>query len=119
MYQPSLIYIAYMSNRVAADLTNTAQRMKALGDEKRLRILLQLAGGERCVCDLMEDLGAAQSLLSFHLKTLKDAGLVTDRREGRWVHYSISADGVAELEEFLRLLREAAAAGPASSLCCE
>jgi ArsR family transcriptional regulator, arsenate/arsenite/antimonite-responsive transcriptional repressor len=67
----------------------------------------------------MEDLDAAQSLLSFHLKTLKDAGLVTDRREGRWVHYSISAHGVAELEEFLRTLREAAAAGQRSASCCE
>jgi ArsR family transcriptional regulator, arsenate/arsenite/antimonite-responsive transcriptional repressor len=109
-----------MSDLTAMDLAPTAQRMKALGDEKRLRILLQLAGGERCVCDLMDDLGAAQSLLSFHLKTLKDAGLVTDRREGRWVHYSISGDGVAELEEFLRTLREAtAAAGRTSVSCCE
>jgi ArsR family transcriptional regulator, arsenate/arsenite/antimonite-responsive transcriptional repressor len=101
-----------------AQLADTAQRMKALGDEKRLRILLQLAGGERCVCDLMEDLGAGQSLLSFHLKTLKDAGLVTDRREGRWVHYSISADGVAELEEFLRMLRHTAPAEADSASCC-
>jgi ArsR family transcriptional regulator, arsenate/arsenite/antimonite-responsive transcriptional repressor len=101
------------------DVAHTAQRMKALGDEKRLRILLQLAGGERCVCDLMEDLGTGQSLLSFHLKTLKDAGLVTDRREGRWVHYSISADGVAELEEFLRALRHAAPAEADSASCCD
>jgi ArsR family transcriptional regulator, arsenate/arsenite/antimonite-responsive transcriptional repressor len=101
------------------DLAATAQRMKALGDEKRLRILLQLAGGERCVCDLMEDLGAAQSLLSFHLRTLKDAGLVTDRRDGRWVHYSISPEAIAELEEFLRPLREAAATGQESTSCCE
>jgi ArsR family transcriptional regulator, arsenate/arsenite/antimonite-responsive transcriptional repressor len=119
MHQPSLIYIPFMSNSTAMDLAGTAQRMKALGDEKRLRILLQLVGGERCVCDLMEELGAAQSLLSFHLKTLKDAGLVTDRREGRWVHYSISAGGVAELEEFLRTLRETAAAEQSSASCCE
>jgi ArsR family transcriptional regulator, arsenate/arsenite/antimonite-responsive transcriptional repressor len=108
-----------MSIPATTDLAATAQRMKALGDEKRLRILLQLAGGERCVCDLMEDLGAAQSLLSFHLRTLKDAGLVTDRRDGRWVHYSISPEAIAELEEFLRPLREAAATGPESTSCCE
>jgi ArsR family transcriptional regulator, arsenate/arsenite/antimonite-responsive transcriptional repressor len=108
-----------MNNPAATNLASTAQRMKALGDEKRLRIVLQLAGGERCVCDLMEDLGAAQSLLSFHLKTLKDAGLVNDRREGRWVHYSLSAEGITELEEFLRQLREAAASGPGSTSCCE
>jgi ArsR family transcriptional regulator, arsenate/arsenite/antimonite-responsive transcriptional repressor len=108
-----------MYNPAVADLASTAQRMKALGDEKRLRILLQLTGGERCVCDLMEELGAAQSLLSFHLKTLKDAGLVNDRREGRWVHYSISAEGITELEEFLRPLREAAASAAGSTSCCE
>jgi ArsR family transcriptional regulator, arsenate/arsenite/antimonite-responsive transcriptional repressor len=114
-----LIYIPAMNNPATTELTNTAQRMKALGDEKRLRILLQLAGGERCVCDLMEDLDAAQSLLSFHLKTLKDAGLVTDRREGRWVHYSINASGIAELEEFLHTLRGAVAARPESTSWCE
>lgn len=108
-----------MSQLTAIDVTVTAQRMKALGDEKRLRILLQLAGGERCVCDLVEDLGAAQSLLSFHLKTLKEAGLVTDRRDGRWVHYAISAAGIAELEGFLRALRDAAVAGGDSTSCCE
>jgi ArsR family transcriptional regulator, arsenate/arsenite/antimonite-responsive transcriptional repressor len=108
-----------MSHATETDLGTTVQRMKALGDEKRLRILLQLAGGERCVCDLMDELGAGQSLLSFHLKTLKEAGLVTDRREGRWVHYRISADGVAELEDFLRALREAAASGTGSASCCE
>jgi ArsR family transcriptional regulator, arsenate/arsenite/antimonite-responsive transcriptional repressor len=108
-----------MSNSTMPDVAHTAQRMKALGDEKRLRILLQLAGGERCVCELMEDLDAAQSLLSFHLKTLKDAGLVTDRREGRWVHYSMSADGVAELEEFLRALRHTAPAEADSASCCD
>jgi ArsR family transcriptional regulator, arsenate/arsenite/antimonite-responsive transcriptional repressor len=108
-----------MNSPAATDLLATVRRMKALGDEKRLRILLQLAGGERCVCDLMEDLGAAQSLLSFHLRTLKDAGLVTDRRDGRWVHYAISAHGIAELEEFLRTLREAAVLGGQSTSCCE
>jgi ArsR family transcriptional regulator, arsenate/arsenite/antimonite-responsive transcriptional repressor len=108
-----------MSNPAVSDLTTTAQRMKALGDETRLRIVLQLAGGERCVCDLVADLGAAQSLLSFHLKTLKDAGLVSDRREGRWVHYSLSGDGIAGLEEFLRPLREAIASRAESTSCCE
>jgi ArsR family transcriptional regulator, arsenate/arsenite/antimonite-responsive transcriptional repressor len=109
-----------MKTTIAEELGTTARRMKALGDEKRLRILLQLAGGERCVCDLMDDVGAAQSLLSFHLRTLKDAGLVTDRRAGRWVHYALSADGLAELEGFLRELRESAATAAACGPdCCD
>jgi len=59
---------------------------RALGDETRLRIIERLREGEQCVCDLTEELGAGQSLLSFHLRTLKDAGLVRDRRDGRWVY---------------------------------
>ena len=49
-----------------------------------------LRGGEKCVCELQDGVGAAQSRLSFHLRVLKDAGLVTDRREGRWAYYTIS-----------------------------
>jgi ArsR family transcriptional regulator, arsenate/arsenite/antimonite-responsive transcriptional repressor len=120
MHQYSLMYIRAMKHATVPELGVTVQRMKALGDEKRLRILLRLTEGERCVCDLMDDLGAGQSLLSFHLRALKDAGLVTDRREGRWVHYSLSAAGLVELEEFLRGLREAAAAAEGTgSACCD
>ncbi|MEX1182116.1 MAG: metalloregulator ArsR/SmtB family transcription factor [Gemmatimonadota bacterium] len=99
-----------MAILTAADRTLTIQRMKALSDEKRLRILEQLTGGERCVCDLTDALDAGQSLLSFHLKTLKDAGLVSDRRSGRWVHYTINAEALADMEEVLRGLRESTAA---------
>ena len=72
----------------------------ALSDETRLGIVLKLLAGERCVCDLTSALGAAQPRLSFHLKVLKDAGLVTDRREGRWVHYALVPETLAELESF-------------------
>lgn len=95
------------------------QRLKALADEKRLRILAQLAGGEHCVCDLTGALDTSQSLLSFHLKTLKDAGLVTDRRSGRWVYYALSAEGLEALEGFVRSLREAAASAGPGGPCCE
>ena len=102
------------------DFSGIIQRMKALSDEKRLRILEQLAGGERCVCDLTDALDAGQSLLSFHLKTLKDAGLVRDRRAGRWVHYSLNADALAELEEILGGLRAAAGTAPdGGTACCD
>jgi ArsR family transcriptional regulator, arsenate/arsenite/antimonite-responsive transcriptional repressor len=77
------------------DLAAHARMFHALSDERRLRILDMLRGGELCVCDLQEELGMAQSLLSFHLKTLRDAGLVGVRRSGRWAHYSINSDGMA------------------------
>lgn len=114
------MYVKRMGNATAADSALIIQRMKALSDEKRLRILEQLAGGERCVCDLTDALDAGQSLLSFHLKTLKDAGLVSDRRAGRWVHYSLNADALIDLEDALRRLRESAGTVPrGGDACCD
>lgn len=78
-----------------------AQCCHALSDETRLRILERLSAGERCVCELTGALGAGQSRLSFHLKTLKDAGLVSDRREGRWAYYSVNPEALAEVAEVL------------------
>jgi len=77
------------------------QRFQAVAEETRFRIVQLLAGGERCVCELQADLDAAQSRLSFHLKKLKDAGVVTDRRDGRWVHYSLVPEALEEMRAFL------------------
>ena len=66
-----------------------ARLFQALSDETRLAILDMLRGGECCVCDLQDALDAAQSRLSFHLKVLRDAGLVRDRKEGRWSFYTL------------------------------
>lgn len=74
---------------------------RALADPKRLRILELLRRGERCVCELTDVMDAGQSLLSFHLKTLKEAGLVSDRRDGRWAYYSLNPEVLEEVEEFL------------------
>lgn len=83
---------------------------QALSDEKRVRVLELLRDGERCVCDLTEALDVAQSLLSFHLRSLKDAGLVSDRREGRWVYYSLAPGALAEAAAWLGDLAEPAGA---------
>lgn len=72
-----------------------ALRFRALGDETRLRLLEILSGGERCVADLMTALDLGQSLVSHHLRTLRQAGLVTVRRGGRWVYYAIAASALA------------------------
>jgi ArsR family transcriptional regulator len=72
-----------------------ALRFRALGDETRLRLLEILAAGERCVADLMDALGLGQSLVSHHLRALREAGLVTVRRDGRWVYYAISEPALA------------------------
>ena len=83
-----------------------AQRwFHALSDETRLHLVELLRDGEQCVCDLTDALDAAQSRLSFHLKTLKDAGLVSDRRQGRWVYYTLNPEALAGLAEFVGELR--------------
>lgn len=95
-----------------------AQLFHALSDETRLGILARLSSGERCVCELTDALDAAQSRLSFHLKVLKSAGLVTDRRQGRWAYYSLNAEAFAEAEAVVTGLRAAAVrSGPAACSC--
>jgi ArsR family transcriptional regulator len=68
------------------DLVNV---FKALSDETRLRTLKLLEDGELCVCDIVTALDMVQPKVSFHLKILKDAGLVKDRKQGKWIHYRI------------------------------
>jgi ArsR family transcriptional regulator, arsenate/arsenite/antimonite-responsive transcriptional repressor len=83
---------------------------RALSDENRLRLIDLLREGEQCVCDLSEAIGASQPLLSFHLKTLKEAGLVTDRREGRWVYYALNAESIEDAQGFLEFMKPSLAA---------
>lgn len=72
---------------------------KAFSDETRLRILKLLEHGELCVCDLVAALEMVQPKVSFHLAILKEAGLVRDRKDGKWTHYKLS-----EEDMFRRLL---------------
>ena len=90
----------------------------ALADETRLRIVELLMEGERCVCDLMEELQAAQSRLSFHLRALKDAGLVKDRRDGRWNYYSLDAEAFEDLEALIQQVKSWDRLKPASGRRC-
>jgi ArsR family transcriptional regulator len=76
----------------ALDTDRAARLFHALSDETRLSILDRLRRGECCVCELTDALEAAQSRLSFHLRVLKEAGLVVDRREGRWMYYTLNVE---------------------------
>jgi ArsR family transcriptional regulator len=99
-------------------LNPTVQWFHALSDETRLEIVRLLSHGERCVCQLVDVIGAAQPRLSFHLKVLKDAGLVHDRREGRWMYYSVDADVLARMREFLGAVKPGQHAGSCAKACC-
>lgn len=92
------------------------QLLKALADPLRLQVIEALGHGERCVCDLTADLGLAQSKLSFHLKVLKEAGLLADRQEGRWIYYRLRSEALVALQHWLADL-SAGCAAPASPCC--
>ncbi len=63
---------------------------KALSEETRLRIVKLLEKGELCVCDIVAALDMAQPKVSFHLGALKEAGLIADRKQGKWIHYRLN-----------------------------
>jgi len=88
----------------AASAADLAQLFHALSDPTRVEILERLRNGERCVCELTDVLEASQSRLSFHLKTLREAGFVVDRKEGRWVYYTLVPEAVRSLAESLAAL---------------
>lgn len=67
--------------------------MKSVADPTRVRILKLLEGGELCVCQVIAVMEFNQSTISKHLFLLKTAGLVRERREGKWVHYSLDGSG--------------------------
>lgn len=81
-----------------------AKVFKAFCDEKRLRILDLLCGGEKCACVLLEQLDLGQSGLSYHMKILVESGIVESRQEGKWIHYNISEKGSACAVALLREL---------------
>jgi ArsR family transcriptional regulator len=90
-----------MATAVETKASRAVELFHALSDETRLAIVRKLHNGEQCVCHLTDMLDAEQSRLSFHLRVLKDAGLVHDRREGRWIHYHLNREAFSELESLI------------------
>jgi ArsR family transcriptional regulator len=79
-----------------------ARVFKAFCDENRLAVLEMLQSGEKCACVLLEELNITQPTLSHHMKILVDSGIVTARKEGRWMYYSISAIGCENAATLLK-----------------
>jgi ArsR family transcriptional regulator, arsenate/arsenite/antimonite-responsive transcriptional repressor len=105
-----------MAVATASQTGRAVELFHALSDETRLEIIEMLHRGERCVCDLTDALDAAQSRLSFHLRVLKDAGIVRDRKAGRWVHYELDREVFDEIEQFVDALKPRP--GKKSEPCC-
>lgn len=91
-----------------------AKIFKALGDERRLRILELLHNGEKCTCTLTDEVNMPQSSLSYHMKILCEAGIVIGREDGKWTHYQINKQGG---EKALDLLKEIISVDETKSGC--
>ena len=84
----------------------TAIMFKAFCDENRLQILELLQGGEKCACSILDEIQITQPTLSHHMKILCDSGVVVGRKEGKWMHYSISEDGLEHVRNYLDKLKQ-------------
>lgn len=98
-----------------------AEGLKALADPHRLKIMHMLTTrGEMCVCECMPALGLTQSNLSFHLKTLKQAGFIKSRKSGKWVYYRLNRDTFQKfITEFAELFDVTKWPDGLVSTCCQ
>lgn len=74
---------------------------KAMSDINRLRIIEMLIQGEKCGCNLLDELQVTQPTLSHHMKVLSDCGLVISKKDGKWQHYSINRNKFKEYNEYI------------------
>ena len=108
-----------MATATKTDTRHAAELFHALSDPIRLDVVNLLLGGERCVCELMEDLQLAQSRLSWHLKTLADAGIIAGRRAGRWNYYTLNEDALAEARAILNEMKPSRRLSVRPAACCD
>ncbi|MGN0336443.1 MAG: ArsR/SmtB family transcription factor [Lachnospiraceae bacterium] len=100
------------------DNKRMAAMFKAFADENRIQILELLRDGERCACRLLEEMKITQPTLSHHMKILCDSGIVVGRKEGKWMHYSISEDGMRDVRNYLDELMKYTKMGDDSQKSC-
>lgn len=100
------------------DERKTALIFKAFCDENRIRILKMLRSGEKCACKLLDELNVTQPTLSHHMKILCDSGIVVGRKDGKWMHYSISSEGAEYAVKCLQALTTLDGINE-SKPCCE
>lgn len=98
------------------------QICKAMSDANRLRVIEMLTTGEKCGCDLLEELQVTQPTLSHHMKVLADCGLVSSYKEGKWQHYSINCERFREFKDHINSISccgtDGAEGTEQKSCCC-
>ncbi len=95
-----------------------AKVFRAFCDEKRLRILELLQGGEQCTCKLIEEMNMPQSTLSYHMKVLVESGVVEGRQDGKWTHYRICEEGGLAAMDILKSLLAPSSIQRQGNPCC-
>ncbi len=95
------------SNLDETQIKADAEIFKAMADPCRIKILSLLREGELCVCEIMVAVDRPQSSTSHHLSILKDAGLIKERKDGRWSRYRLSEGAVIEMLNLVKLMKEA------------
>lgn len=88
------------SNILSQNVSNLSSLLKLTSEETRLKILCILKDGKHCVCEIMEHVNLSQSLISHHLKDLKEAGIIADEKRGLNVFYSLTDKG-KKITDFL------------------
>ena len=100
------------------DAKQISLMFKALSDEVRVNIMLQLMSGEQCACNLMKEQKLTQPALSHHMKIMCSSGLVEGRRIGRWMHYALSEQGTYHAQQFVQKLNKVSKRDPFEDLWC-
>lgn len=93
------------NNHRKEEIAQTAEILKLLAEENRLKILCILRGGEHCACQIIKHLGLPQNLVSHHLNKLKRAELIEGRKDGIWIHYSLTNKGRKITESIFKITK--------------
>ncbi|SRR6266566_3335736 len=110
--------LPHLPHPLPIEMARVAQWFHAASDTTRLAILEFLSQRERCVSELHEVVGGPQSSISFHLKVLRDSGLVRERRDGRWKFYSLGGETLAEMIAFIQIVSPGKHVGTCPLSCC-
>ena len=111
--------LPHLPHPLPIEIVRVAQWFHAASDTTRLAILEFLSHQERCVGELHRVLGGPQSRVSFHLKVLRESGLVRERRDGRWKYYSLTGQTLAHMIAFMEMVSPGRHAGTCALGCCQ
>ncbi len=91
----------FKNKKSVQELSETADFLKVIAEENRLKILCMLRNGEKCVCEIWQYLDLPQNLTSHHLKILRDQGLISARKDGQKIYYATDKEILSRYAKLL------------------